>query len=100
MFVFDWKSHHEARIRICYRIIVLCLHTDSAERHHQIDPAQTTNLVILIANDMGCSDIGAFGSEIRTPNIDQLAESGADNRGDMPCAPMYKRVPRAEADPQ
>ena len=32
--------------------------------------------VILIADDMGYSDIGAFGSEIETPNIDQLARDG------------------------
>jgi len=34
------------------------------------------NVVILIADDMGYSDIGAFGSEIQTPNIDRLAREG------------------------
>jgi arylsulfatase len=29
-----------------------------------------------MADDMGFSDIGCYGSEIRTPNIDSLAESG------------------------
>lgn len=33
-------------------------------------------MVILIADDMGYSDIGAFGSEIQTPNIDRLAKEG------------------------
>ncbi len=34
------------------------------------------NFLILIADDMGFSDVGAFGSEIETPNIDQLAAQG------------------------
>ncbi len=34
------------------------------------------NILILIADDMGFSDVGAFGSEIDTPAIDQLAADG------------------------
>ena len=34
------------------------------------------NILILIADDMGFSDVGAFGSEIDTPAIDQLAKDG------------------------
>ena len=35
------------------------------------------NLVIIVADDLGFSDIGAFGSEIRTPNLDALASAGS-----------------------
>jgi arylsulfatase/uncharacterized sulfatase len=34
------------------------------------------NIVLLVGDDWGFSDVGAFGSEIRTPNIDALARSG------------------------
>jgi arylsulfatase A-like enzyme len=34
------------------------------------------NIVLIMADDMGFSDIGCYGSEIRTPNIDGLARSG------------------------
>ena len=34
------------------------------------------NIVIILADDMGYSDMGAFGGEIRTPNMDALAMSG------------------------
>ena len=34
------------------------------------------NIVIIMADDMGFSDIGCYGGEIRTPNVDRLAENG------------------------
>ena len=35
------------------------------------------NFLIIVADDLGFSDIGAFGGEIDTPNLDALARSGA-----------------------
>ena len=35
------------------------------------------NVVLLVADDLGYSDLGIYGSEIPTPNIDALARSGA-----------------------
>ncbi len=34
------------------------------------------NIMLILADDMGYSDIGCFGSEIATPNIDSLAATG------------------------
>lgn len=34
------------------------------------------NIIVILADDMGYSDIGCFGSEIETPNIDLLASNG------------------------
>lgn len=34
------------------------------------------NIVCIMADDMGYSDIGCYGSEIQTPNLDRLAGSG------------------------
>jgi len=34
------------------------------------------NIVVILADDMGYSDIGCFGGEIATPNIDRLRQSG------------------------
>lgn len=38
--------------------------------------AQKPNIVVIMADDMGYSDIGCFGSEIATPNLDKLAADG------------------------
>jgi arylsulfatase len=34
------------------------------------------NVIIVMADDMGWSDIGCYGSEIETPNLDRLAKNG------------------------
>jgi len=39
-------------------------------------PPRRPNIVIILADDMGFSDMGSFGSEIRTPNLDSLANNG------------------------
>ncbi|MEQ6332218.1 arylsulfatase [Sphingobium sp. MK2] len=39
-------------------------------------PAAKPNIVLIVLDDVGFSDLGAFGSEIRTPNIDALAATG------------------------
>jgi len=34
------------------------------------------NIVLIMVDDMGYSDLGCYGSEIRTPNLDKLAADG------------------------
>ena len=34
------------------------------------------NIVLLLADDLGFSDLGSYGSEINTPNLDELARRG------------------------
>lgn len=42
----------------------------------QSGAAKKPNIVILLADDWGFTDVGAFGGEMRTPNIDALARAG------------------------
>src|SRR5579872_6747342 len=37
---------------------------------------QPPNIVLILADDMGFSDLGCYGSEISTPNLDSLAARG------------------------
>jgi arylsulfatase len=39
-------------------------------------PANRSNIVVILIDDMGFSDLGCYGSEIPTPNIDALANGG------------------------
>jgi len=39
--------------------------------------AKRPNIVVILADDMGYADLGCWGSEIQTPNIDKLAANGA-----------------------
>ncbi len=43
-----------------------------------IDPAADArpNILLIVADDLGYSDVGIYGSEISTPNIDALAAEG------------------------
>ena len=34
------------------------------------------NILVILADDMGFSDLGCYGGEIHTPNLDKLAEEG------------------------
>ena len=34
------------------------------------------NIVLILGDDIGYSDIGPYGSEIKTPNLDKLADEG------------------------
>ena len=79
-------------------------------------PPQRPNIVIILGDDLGFADLGSFGSEIKTPNLDTLAKEGvrfanfythascspdalhaAERRGYAPERPrQHERVDRAQ----
>ena len=38
--------------------------------------SEKPNFIVILADDMGYSDLGCYGSEIATPNLDKLADEG------------------------
>ena len=49
------------------------------DQHKSASVKSTTNhpnIVVIMADDMGYSDLGCFGGEIQTPNLDRLATKG------------------------
>ncbi len=49
-------------------LISLCFISVSAQ--------EKPNIILIMSDDMGYSDIGCYGSEINTPNLDELANNG------------------------
>jgi arylsulfatase len=39
-------------------------------------PDERPNVLLVVADDLGWTDLGCFGSEIETPNLDELARQG------------------------
>lgn len=46
------------------------------ERHSRAAANTRPNILLILADDVGYSDIGCYGGEIHTPNIDRLAAGG------------------------
>ncbi|MGS0679623.1 arylsulfatase [Shewanella sp. 125m-7] len=69
-------------------LLLTTLYTNSPSAHGTLSSIQLNsqqgkdsvdkrpNILIIVADDMGWSDIGPFGSEILTPSLDKMAESG------------------------
>ncbi len=57
-----------------YAVLVTVLILFSAIAAHGESPRP--NIVVIMCDDLGFSDLGCFGSEIETPHIDRLAANG------------------------
>src|SRR6266850_496524 len=41
-----------------------------------LQAADKPNIIVILSDDMGYSDLGCYGGEIQTPNLDALAKGG------------------------
>lgn len=58
------------------QIIVIILGTMLSMAQKGKSSAQRPNVIIIMADDLGYSDLGCFGGEINTPHLDRLAKNG------------------------
>ena len=57
-------------------LVLMCLVAGIAFSQSKKAISKKPNVIVILTDDMGFSDIGCFGSEIKTPNIDKLAANG------------------------
>ena len=65
------NTHYVAFLVCCFLLCAL-----GCQRPEQAEKTPSPNIVIILADDMGYSDIGSYGGEIATPNLDALAANG------------------------
>jgi arylsulfatase len=64
-------SHRLLAVVTSLLLMVAVAAADERER-----TAPHRNILVIVADDLGYSDLGSYGSEIRTPNLDALAAEG------------------------
>lgn len=57
-------------------LLSICCWSCSKQQTRESLEQHSPNILLIIADDLGYSDLGCFGSEIATPNLDSLAASG------------------------
>jgi arylsulfatase A-like enzyme len=62
--------------RFVCALVALCLSPPGVAVHAAERSARQPNILLILADDLGYSDVGCYGSEIATPNIDSLAKNG------------------------
>src|SRR5712692_8508899 len=61
--------------RILLGLVAFCYCAVPLSAAHKA-PARRPNIILILCDDMGFSDLGCYGSEIATPNLDRLATNG------------------------
>ncbi|OCX53550.1 sulfatase [Mucilaginibacter sp. PPCGB 2223] len=70
------KNFSKRSIYIIYLLFFFVGLTATAQQSRKAFNKKRPNIIIILADDMGYSDIGCFGSETLTPNLDALGKGG------------------------
>jgi len=70
------KFHFTTNIILAYIVIIFLVACSSTKENNKKNINSKPNIVVIMADDMGFSDLGCYGSEIQTPNLDKLANNG------------------------
>src|SRR5437868_8162298 len=61
---------------LCFAVLGVIAPSHSAWQVTSLAADRRPNILLILADDLGYSDIGCYGGEINTPNLDALAAGG------------------------
>jgi len=64
---------HPIRLGLSLLLLLFIFSCQSSKETEKMPPP---NIVLIMGDDMGYSDLGCYGGEIQTPHLDQLASNG------------------------
>ncbi|PTU31491.1 arylsulfatase [Stenotrophobium rhamnosiphilum] len=70
------KEHNQKYAARVIALVVLLACVAGCQRSAPAGKSSRPNVLVILVDDLGYSDISAFGGEIATPNIDKLAREG------------------------
>jgi len=59
-----------------FSLLLIGISISCSEKENKKEVYHRPNIVLLVADDLGFGDIGCYGGDIETPNIDKLASNG------------------------
>ena len=62
--------------KIIFGLLLLSLVSFNNKEELKYKQSDRPNILLIVADDLGYTDLGCFGGDINTPNIDQLAKKG------------------------
>src|SRR5262245_27271802 len=68
------KIKHTSRLAVF--ILTACLLCGDGLKPAGAAQAKAPNIIVILADDLGYSDLSCYGGEINTPNLDGLARNG------------------------